>query len=224
MKSAISSQDRAIDWTQHEGLVRMFCYRLGYSPQHPEWDDVIQAGRIALWRAAETYDATRSHWTTYASRCILNGIRMYYRSQSSLQRTAERGVSLDALVDSDAPDGATFQALTEDPTPGPEDKVIAQERVAAFWRWAQGLSVSDQHLIRLRLQGATQTAMAQALGVSQAAVSRRLARLQTAYSRGRLPPRGGCRACGRALSRLNRTGLCRTDAHWVSKQRHRDRR
>jgi RNA polymerase sigma factor (sigma-70 family) len=52
---------------ESSGLVWLFAGRLGVRPGDPDVADVMQAGRIGLWHAAQTYDPTRGAWSTWAA-------------------------------------------------------------------------------------------------------------------------------------------------------------
>lgn len=43
------------------------------------YDDVVQSAMIGLWKAIMTYNPEKTKIATYASRCIINQIRMYFR-------------------------------------------------------------------------------------------------------------------------------------------------
>lgn len=60
-------------------------------------DDVIQTGMLGLCKAADTWDESKSKFTTYATYCILNHIKNYFRSESKHQGIS----SLDFTVKGD---------------------------------------------------------------------------------------------------------------------------
>ena len=73
-----------------------------------EQDDLISIGTIGLMKAVDTFDSTRrARFSTYASRCIENELRMHFRrlrrggTTVSLQETLEAGKEDTALTFSD---------------------------------------------------------------------------------------------------------------------------
>ena len=63
-----------------------------------EQDDLISIGTIGLMKAVDTFDSTRrARFSTYASRCIENELRMHFRRERknaptlSLQETLDAG-------------------------------------------------------------------------------------------------------------------------------------
>ena len=70
-----------------------------------EQDDLISIGTIGLMKAVDTFDSTRrARFSTYASRCIENELRMHFRRERknaptlSLQETLEAGKEDSALT------------------------------------------------------------------------------------------------------------------------------
>ena len=53
-----------------------------YYPNHVKNEDVVQEGMLGLVIAADTWDETKSKFSTYATVCILNQIRPYFRRES----------------------------------------------------------------------------------------------------------------------------------------------
>lgn len=51
-----------------------------YYPTFINNDDVIQEGMVGLCMAADSYDESKSKFSTFASRCILNQIRYYFKA------------------------------------------------------------------------------------------------------------------------------------------------
>lgn len=68
-------------------------------PDAPDGDDLISIGTIGLIRAAETFDYQKgSHFSTYASKCIDNQIKMHFRKIKHRQSE----VYLDEPIDHDS--------------------------------------------------------------------------------------------------------------------------
>ncbi len=91
----ISARDKLI-----EHNLRLVAYIVNKNyPESNEQDDLISIGTIGLIRAAETFDYSKGHhFSTYASKCIDNQIKMYFRKIKH-QLTE---VSISDPIDSDA--------------------------------------------------------------------------------------------------------------------------
>ena len=79
-----------------------------YYAQPGDQEDLISIGTIGLMKAVDTFDSTRkARFSTYASRCIENELRMHFRRERknggtvSLQETLEAGKDDTALTLSD---------------------------------------------------------------------------------------------------------------------------
>ena len=60
-------------------------------------EDLISIGTIGLMKAVDTFDATRkARFSTYASRCIENEIRMQFRRERKSGQTVSLQESLEA--------------------------------------------------------------------------------------------------------------------------------
>lgn len=57
-------------------------------------EDIIQSGMLGLCKAASSWDKSKSKFSTYAGRCILNSINEEFRSR----KRQPKGVSLDQQV------------------------------------------------------------------------------------------------------------------------------
>ena len=94
---------RAGDSTAREKLIRHNLRLVAhiakkYYAQPCDQDDLISIGTIGLMKAVDTFDSTRrARFSTYASRCIENELRMHFRrlrrggTTVSLQETLEAG-------------------------------------------------------------------------------------------------------------------------------------
>ena len=104
---------RAGDPTARETLIRhnlrlVVHVAKKYYAQPSDQEDLISIGTIGLMKAVDTFDSTRkARFSTYASRCIENELRMYFRRERknggtvSLQETLEAGKDDTALTLSD---------------------------------------------------------------------------------------------------------------------------
>ncbi len=96
----IADGDSAARDTLIEHNLRLVAYIVNKNyPDSNEQDDLISIGTIGLIRAAETFDFSKGHqFSTYASKCIDNQIKMYFRKIKH-QLTE---VSISDPIDSDA--------------------------------------------------------------------------------------------------------------------------
>ena len=145
-----------------------------YYAQPGDQEDLISIGTIGLMKAVDTFDSTRkARFSTYASRCIENELRMYFRRERknggtvSLQETLEAGKDDTALTLSDVlQDGFCM-----------EDRCEQQDEAQRLRQLIEGLPARERKLILLRygLAGQpplTQLETARLLQISRSYVSR----------------------------------------------------
>ena len=145
-----------------------------YYAQPGDQEDLISIGTIGLMKAVDTFDSTRkARFSTYASRCIENELRMYFRRERknggtvSLQETLEAGKDDTALTLSDVlQDGFCM-----------EDRCEQQDEAQRLRQLIEGLPARERKLILLRygLAGQpplTQLETAKLLQISRSYVSR----------------------------------------------------
>ena len=170
---------RAGDPTARETLIRhnlrlVVHVAKKYYAQPNDQEDLISIGTIGLMKAVDTFDSTRkARFSTYASRCIENELRMHFRRERksgttvSLQETLEAGKEDSALTLSDVlQDGFCM-----------EDSCERQDEARRLRRLIEGLPARERKLILLRygLAGQpplTQLETAQLLQISRSYVSR----------------------------------------------------
>ena len=153
-----------------------------------EQDDLISIGTIGLMKAVDTFDSTRrARFSTYASRCIENELRMQLRHTRreagtvSLQEPLETGADSGMLTLADVlPDLATM-----------EEDCELRDAAAQLRQLVTALPEREQQILTLRygLNGAvpqTQQQIAAQFGISRSYVSRlekhALARLRRAWN------------------------------------------
>ena len=170
---------RAGDPTARETLIRhnlrlVVHVAKKYYAQPSDQEDLVSIGTIGLMKAVDTFDSTRkARFSTYASRCIENELRMHFRRERksgttvSLQETLEAGKEDSALTLSDVlQDGFCM-----------EDACERQDEARRLRRLIEGLPARERKLILLRygLAGQpplTQLETAQLLQISRSYVSR----------------------------------------------------
>ena len=170
---------RAGDPTARETLIRhnlrlVVHVAKKYYAQPSDQEDLISIGTIGLMKAVDTFDSTRkARFSTYASRCIENELRMHFRRERksgttvSLQETLEAGKDDTALTLSDVlQDGFCM-----------EDSCEKQDDAQRLRRLIEGLPARERKLILLRygLAGQpplTQLETAKLLQISRSYVSR----------------------------------------------------
>ncbi len=137
-------------------------------------DDLISIGTIGLIKAVNTFDSARqARFSTYASRCIENEIRMQFRREKktgstvSLQESLETGKDDSALTLSDLLQDAACM----------EENCEKKDDFRRLRTLIDGLPARERQLVLLRygLAGQpplTQLETAQLLGISRSYVSR----------------------------------------------------
>ncbi len=137
-------------------------------------EDLISIGTIGLMKAVKTFDATRhARFSTYASKCIENEIRMQFRRT----RKAPATVSLQDSIDAGKGDSAlTVSDLLKDDACMEEDTEKAED-ASRLRQLVDRLDGRERQVVLLRygLGGhppLTQHEVADLLGISRSYVSR----------------------------------------------------
>lgn len=145
-----------------------------YYASPADQDDLISIGTIGLIKAVRTFDGQRqARFSTYASKCIENEIRMHFRkgkkegSTVSLQETLETAKEESALTLSD---------VLQDPLRMEED-YEKQDDARRLRQLIERLDARERQILLLRygLGGQpplTQLETAQVVGISRSYVSR----------------------------------------------------
>lgn len=139
-----------VDLQQHEGLVRAVVRRFRWAERRGgiELDDLLQAGRIGLMRAAETHDPSKGafsthavHWIrSYVGRFVADTARtvrvpVYFQQKATRAgRPLQRERSLDAPVvanDNGAPTWLEMLAYDGGPYSAPDSTVDRDRLLAA---------------------------------------------------------------------------------------------
>ena len=136
-------------------------------------EDLVSIGTIGLMKAVDTFDATRkARFSTYASRCIENEIRMQFRRE----RKSGQTVSLQEALEADGDSALTLADVIQDGF-CMEDSCERQEDVRRLRQLLDTLPARERKILLLRygLAGQpplTQLETAQLLGISRSYVSR----------------------------------------------------
>jgi len=136
-------------------------------------EDLVSIGTIGLMKAVDTFDSTRkARFSTYASRCIENEIRMQFRRERKTGGT----VSLQETLEADGDSALTLADVLQDSF-CMEDTCETQDDIRRVRQLLEGLSARERQIILLRygLGGQpplTQLEIAKLLGISRSYVSR----------------------------------------------------
>ena len=124
-------------------------------------DDLIQVGRIALWKCAKRYDPDKGRFSTYAYRAI------YHAMLNELSKR-KSDVSLNTTVPGE--DGLEFQDMIEDLNQSLEGVELKFELVD----FMKTLNQRRQEILKRKARGETRREIAKALDVSYYVVVREL--------------------------------------------------
>lgn len=131
-----------------------------YFPNYTNDEDIKQVGMIGLIKAVDTWDEAKSKFSTYASTCISNEIRYYFRRNNK-----HMGVlSLNAMFDIGDDEYVEFEEVTV----GEEDVSLTPYCYERFYE-----SLSDREKLLIDLSPMyNQSEIGKALGISQPQVAR----------------------------------------------------
>ena len=138
-----------------------------------EQDDLISIGTIGLMKAVDTFDSTRrARFSTYASRCIENELRMQFRRERKTGGT----ISLQETLESDEASSLTLADVLQDSF-CMEEVCEKQAEIRRARLLLDGLPARERQIILLRygLAGQpplTQLEVAGLLNISRSYVSR----------------------------------------------------
>ena len=144
LAAAAKEQDK-FSFVELIGIFSPYIASLARSFKLPEseFDDLCQVGRIALFRAINTYDGSRSSFTTFARVCIRNAMTSLVRTYSADNRFAANSVSLDDI-----------QNTVPAPNNAPEDRYLASELMRELENALQNaLSPTERKVLTYRLSG-----------------------------------------------------------------------
>ena len=134
-----------------------------------EYEDLCQEGRMALYRAATSYDGKTSEFSTYAGTCMTNAMITFASKYSTSVKHNDYSYSSQDLSDSDNNEHK-YQANTE-------DTVFAKEfsRMLSMEGFA-GLSDYERLVVEYKLSGLMTRDIAKKLGKSAKSIDNTLFR------------------------------------------------
>ena len=136
-------------------------------PTFAQDEDLKQEALLGLWQACLSYDQQKAMFSTYASHCIHNRLRVWFRERNKHPDT----VSLNSPVGGYEEEGLTLEDTIEDPVPSIDEGYIDLKDFLA------SLSERDQKIVKLRMQGLTQKQIAQELGMTRVNCAMRLSKI-----------------------------------------------
>lgn len=131
-------------------------------------EDVIQEGFVGLCNAARLWDETKSKFTTYAGRSIVNQIRMYFKREMKQPDT----LSLDLDVKSDEGSTTVVHEII------PDTYTSSMYDIVEFDTFSESLTKREQEVLALLKKGITQTDVGNRLGISQQSVNQAINRIR----------------------------------------------
>lgn len=171
----ISNYDSKTDLFQ-KNLDLVYYMISRYYPLSIQDEDIIQNGMIGLWKACVTYDESLNMFSTYASKCILNEIRMYFRSFYNRGKKDITLVSLEDVIHADEHTDLTLEdtiPVSDVTTRTTEEAILAREIINKLWNRLDNRC--KKILYWIFVCDMTQAEVANILGVSRSLVSKKVA-------------------------------------------------
>lgn len=134
-------------------------------------EDIRQEAMLGLWKACLSWDSSKSKFSTYSTRCILNQIYMYFRKQAPLSQQISLNTPITGTTQ------ITLADMLEEPIPSIREEKIAIKELF------EGLSPREAQLIQAKLDGKTQAEIGDLLDIAQPTCSKILAKIRVRYER-----------------------------------------
>ena len=142
-----------------------------------DYDDIISAGQLGLFKAVKSFDSGKSKFSTYAVHIIKNEIFMLFRSHQRLKDVPRNLVSsLEQVVSSDIDN----TLLIKDTIPA-SDELAHNELLFDIQAFLSGLPDNHKLVFRGMMEQENQEDIANKLGVSQCHISRIIKKLRTKF-------------------------------------------
>lgn len=139
-----------------------------YYPTYVKDEDIVQSGMLGLCNAADTWDESKSEFSTYATKCISNEIGKEFRRRNKHSNV----ISLDQEIRYQEYDGVTLA-----------DCITGEEEIDFIdcEPFYNQLSPKDKQIVDYRQQGLTTVEIGEKMGCAQSTVSTRLRNLRTLW-------------------------------------------
>lgn len=137
-------------------------------PAHLGDDDLVQVGRIALWRCAKRYDPDKGRFSTYAYKAIYH---------SMLKELGKRKAVISLNTPVDAEEESELQDLIIDPKQNFEGVELKFE-LEDFYK---ELTLRRQEILKRKIVGMTRKEIARDLNVSEDTIEREMKKIKTQW-------------------------------------------
>lgn len=161
----MSEKDKAL---VEENMKLVFFVINRYYPTFVHDEDLKQVGAIGLCKAAKTWDAEKSTFSTYASRVILNEIKMEFRRRRKFPPTT----SLNYEIDNG--EGGHEEVM---------NLIVGEADVDYFdfKAFYDRLSPMDREILDARRDGVTEAKIAERFGVTQSCICRHIKNMEYSW-------------------------------------------
>lgn len=158
---------------ENEKLVYNFIKRYNIKNKE-EYEDILQCGRLGLYKAALNFDTKYNNFCTFASRCILNEINMYFRLEKKCNPV--NIMSIESAIYNNGKDDKEIKIIDTI-----EDKNAYNPEIISYIGFIfknNKFSDRDKLIFSLYLKGEKQAEIAKRVNLTQAQVSRILIKIK----------------------------------------------
>lgn len=141
-------------------------------------EDIVQCGRIGIYKAWKSYDSTKAAWSTYMTRCVTNEIFIEFRRRRSPKNKFYDDCDrLNRIIDDGKGGECELQNFLSFEDKSFDDVISDHEA-----RWNEiynSLSLREKNIIHWLDLNYTQADIGELIGVSQSYASRLIKQLKS---------------------------------------------